>query len=67
MVRLFKRFNIWDTNKTLLILGVAILLTVIENTPKDKIEIAGLLGIMTVGFIILEKLPKLLWPSGNEV
>jgi len=59
MVRLFKRFNIRDTNKTLLILGVAILLTVIENTLKDKIEIAGLLGIMTVGFIILEKLPEI--------
>ena len=37
----------------------AILLTVIENTLKDKIEIAGLLGIMTVGFIILEKLPEI--------
>lgn len=58
MVRLFKSYYIRDTRKVLLILGVAILLTVIENALKNKLEIAGLLGVMTIGFIILEKKPE---------
>ncbi len=58
MVRLFKSYHIRDTRKVLLILGVAILLTVIENALKNKLEIAGLLGVMTIGFIILEKKPE---------
>ncbi len=58
MVRLFKTYHIRDTRKILLILGAAILLTVIENVLKSKIEIAGLLGVMTIGFIILEKKPE---------
>lgn len=58
MVRLFKRYHIRDTKKVLMILGSAILLTVIENALKNEIEIAGLLGVMTIGFIILERRPE---------
>ena len=58
MVKLFKIYHIRDTRKVLLILGAAILLTVIENALKNKLEIAGLLGVMTIGFIILEKRPE---------
>lgn len=58
MVRVFSKFHIRDTKKVLYILGVAILVTALENVFKNKIEIAGLLGVMTIGFIILEKKPE---------
>ena len=57
MVYLFKRIHIRDTKKVLCILGSAVLLTIIENTLKNKLDIAGLLGVMTIGFIMLEKQP----------
>ncbi|MBU5437120.1 cation:proton antiporter [Tissierella sp. MSJ-40] len=58
MVKLFEKYHIRDTKKILYILGSAILLTALENLLKNKIEIAGLLGVMTIGFIILEKMPQ---------
>lgn len=57
LVRLFEQFHIRDTKKVLYILGVGILLTAVESALKSKIEIAGLLGVMTIGFILLEKKP----------
>lgn len=57
LVRIFTKFHMRDTKKVLYILGIAILLTGIENALKSKIEIAGLLGVMTIGFIILERMP----------
>ncbi|MCX7695012.1 MAG: cation:proton antiporter [Caloramator sp.] len=58
MVWMFKKYHIRDTKKVALILGSAILLTVIESALKNKIEIAGLLGVMTIGFILLERIPN---------
>lgn len=58
MVRLFKRYHVRDTKKVLMLLGSAIFLTAIEDAMKSTIEIAGLLGVMTIGFIILEKRPE---------
>ena len=58
LVSVFKRFEIRDTKKMLYILGSAILLTRFETVIKSKIEIAGLLGVMAIGFIILEKMPE---------
>ncbi len=58
MVKLFKTYHIRDTKKVLLMLGSAIFLTVIQSALKSKLEIAGLLGVMTIGFIILEKKPE---------
>lgn len=57
LVKLFKNFHIRDTRKVMIILGIAILITVIENSLKNQLEIAGLLGVMTIGFILLEKRP----------
>lgn len=57
LIKVFKRYHIRDTKKVLLILGTAILLTSLETLLKNKVEIAALLGVMTIGFIILEKLP----------
>jgi len=57
MIWLFKKYHIRDTKKVMLIIGSSILLTALEGLLKSKIEIAGLLGVMTIGFIIIEKLP----------
>lgn len=58
MVHLFKKHHIRDTKKVLVILGSAILLTVIETALKNTVEMAGLLGVMTIGCILLEKRPE---------
>lgn len=57
LIKVFKKYHIRDTKKVLLILGAAILLTSLETLLKSKVDIAALLGVMTIGFIILEKLP----------
>ena len=53
----FKKFHIRDTKKILIMLGTAILLTSLEKALKSRVEIAGLIGVMTIGFILLEKSP----------
>ena len=58
LIWIFKNYHIRDTKKVLLIIGSSILLTALESLLKNKIEIAGLLGVMTIGFIILEKMPS---------
>lgn len=63
LVKLFKRYHIEDTKKLLLILGLAILLTELENLLKPNIAIASLLGVMSIGFILIEKVPDI----GKEI
>lgn len=58
LIKIFERYNVQDTNKILLIIGFSILLTELENILKSKIQIASLLGVMTIGFIILERMPE---------
>lgn len=60
LVYLFRKRHIRDTKKTLIILGVSIILTGLEDFLKAKeiLPIASLLGVMTIGFIILEKYPN---------
>lgn len=63
LVVLFRRFDFMDTNRLLILMGVAILLTELENLLKGKIEIAALIGVITMAFIIKERLPKI----GKEI
>lgn len=55
MIRIFKHYHIRDTKKALIILGAAIIFTSLEDALKDIVPIASLLGVMTIGFVILEK------------
>jgi NhaP-type Na+/H+ or K+/H+ antiporter len=57
LTKVFTKYHTRDTNKMLYILSLAILLTAFETMIKSKIEIAGLLGVMAIGFIIFEKMP----------
>ena len=58
MIKIFKRYHLRDTQKVLLILGVSILLNQLENVLKTKLQIASLLGVMTIGLVLIEKLPN---------
>jgi NhaP-type Na+/H+ or K+/H+ antiporter len=56
-VKYFSKYHLRDTKKVLIILGAAILMTAVEDLLKGNFAVSSLLGIMTVGFILLEKLP----------
>ncbi|MGH4052187.1 MAG: cation:proton antiporter [Clostridium sp.] len=58
LTMVFKKYHMRDTKKTLILIAVAIILTGIEDILKDIIPIASLLGVMTIGFILLEKYAK---------
>ena len=45
----------FNTKRTILILGVAIFISWLESALEPWIPIAGLIGVMAIGFIILEK------------
>jgi NhaP-type Na+/H+ or K+/H+ antiporter len=55
LIYLFKKYHMRDTKKVLLILSLAIFLNVGEEFLQDIVGIASLLGVMTIGFIIMEK------------
>ena len=55
IVHIFKKYQMRDTQKVLLVLALAVLISELEFQFKTKIEIASLLGVMTIGFIISEK------------
>lgn len=70
LIKVFQRFDIPSTQKMLFVLSAAILLTTFEKAIETKIEIAGLLGVMAIGFILFEKMPavgKQLASTFNEV
>lgn len=58
LITLFKKYHIRDTKKTLSLIGIAIIFTNVEDALKNIIPIASLVGVMTIGFILLEKYPK---------
>lgn len=55
LIGLFKRFHMRDTKKVLLLISGGIILTLIEDVITTPINFASLIGIMTIGFIIMEK------------
>lgn len=57
LIKVFEWFPMRDTKKVLYLLGAAILITGLESLLQNTVEIAGLLGVMAIGFIFLEKKP----------
>ncbi len=55
LYRLFIRYDWRPPKRTLIVLGVAIMLTWLEKECERWVPIASLLGVMAIGFIILEK------------
>jgi NhaP-type Na+/H+ or K+/H+ antiporter len=58
LIKVFKKYHIRDTKKILILIAVAIMLTGLEDVFKNVVPIASLLGVMTIGFVILEKYTK---------
>jgi solute carrier family 9B (sodium/hydrogen exchanger), member 1/2 len=58
LLKLFSSFNIRSTKKVLIVLAASIILTTLD-TVQAVIPIAALLGVMVVGFIILERAEKI--------
>lgn len=55
LLQLFRKYDWRPPKRTLAVLGVSIILTWIEQTCERWVPIASLLGVMAMGFIILEK------------
>lgn len=51
----FRRFDLKPPRRTIIVLGMAIGLTWLEHVLRPVIPLAGLLGVMAIGFVILEK------------
>ncbi len=59
LIKVFQLYTIPSTESMLLVLSSAILLSSLEKFLQSRINIAGLLGVMAIGFIISEKKPDL--------
>ncbi len=55
LYRIFQRYDLPPPRRTLLVLGAGIALTWLEDAVHQWVPIAALLGVMAIGFIILEK------------
>jgi len=55
LLRLFQKYDWRPPRRTLVVLGTAIMLTWFEDVTKQWVPIASLIGVMAIGFIILEK------------
>jgi len=55
LYHVFERYKLRATKMTIVIVAVSVLLTWLEEELKTKIAMSALLGVMTVGFILLEK------------
>jgi NhaP-type Na+/H+ or K+/H+ antiporter len=52
---IFRRYELASPRRTILVLGVAIVLTWIGDLTKNLVPIATLLGVLAMGLVILEK------------
>ncbi|HMK54956.1 MAG TPA: cation:proton antiporter [Methanobacteriaceae archaeon] len=59
LLYLFRRFKIRNSEKLLLILAAAIFLKGLGDALQSWIPMAGLLGVMVVGFVIVDRNPNL--------
>ena len=55
LYKIFGKFDFTSPRRTIIIVGVAIILTWVEDLAHHWLPIASLLGVMALGFVILEK------------
>lgn len=58
LIGFFNRIDIRNTKKTLMLVGAGILMTGVEEVLQPFFPVASLIGVMFVGFIILERKPQ---------
>ncbi|MDR2967369.1 MAG: cation:proton antiporter [Methanobacteriaceae archaeon] len=59
LLYIFKRWKFSDTEKLLITLATGILLNAFGELLQGIIPVAGLVGVMVIGFLILDRNPKL--------
>jgi NhaP-type Na+/H+ or K+/H+ antiporter len=55
LYKLFTKYDWRPPKRTMIVMGVAIVLTWLEAVCEEHVPVASLLGVMAIGFIILEK------------
>ncbi|MDZ7700151.1 MAG: cation:proton antiporter [Deltaproteobacteria bacterium] len=55
LYRLFTRYDWRPPKRTIVVMGVAIALTWLETAVEHWVPVASLLGVMAIGFVVLEK------------
>jgi len=55
LVRLFQKHDWRPPKRTIMLMGIAIFLTWLEDASRQWVPFASLLSVMAIGFIILEK------------
>ncbi|MEE9523271.1 MAG: cation:proton antiporter [Thermodesulfovibrionales bacterium] len=55
LYHVFERYDLRATKMTIVVMAVSILLTWLEEELKTRVAMSALLGVMTVGFILLER------------
>jgi len=55
LYKIFVKYDIASPRRSIIVLGVAIVLTWVEDIAHKFIPVASLLGVMALGFVILEK------------
>ncbi len=55
LYHVFERYDLRATKMTIVVMAVSILLTWLEEELKTRMAMSALLGVMTVGFILLER------------
>ncbi len=55
LYRLFTQYDWRPPKRTIVVMGMAILLTWLEQALENRVPMASLLGVMAIGFVILEK------------
>lgn len=55
LYRIFEHYKLRATKMTIVVIAVSILLTWLEEKLATRVAMSALLGVMTVGFVMLEK------------
>lgn len=58
LVHVYKQIRMRDTKKVLILIGIGIFLTAVETWLQQRLNIAALLGVMTMGFILMDQRPE---------
>jgi NhaP-type Na+/H+ or K+/H+ antiporter len=58
LLLIFKRWEFSSTEKLLIVLAIGILLNALEDLLEGIVPVAGLVGVMVIGFLIIDRSPK---------
>lgn len=59
LIKVFKHFNLTTVRKILIVLASAIFITYLESALDHIVAIASLLGVMTLSFILMDRIPDI--------